>query len=160
VTGELSRGEGSAPTPPAAGAWGRAPIPAPRPEGGRRRHAPRGRGARLSSRSDQGVTAVEFAGWVPILLIVALAALQLGIVGYAALQAGSAARAAARTASQEEIADEAVADGKAAISLDATITIDPCGEEATATASVTILSVMPFIDNFGQATRSVTMPCD
>jgi Flp pilus assembly protein TadG len=159
VTEELSRGGGSAPGPPAAH------TPAPHPEGGRRRHAPQGkpgarRGTRLPSRGDQGVTAVEFAGWVPILLIVALAALQLGIVGYAALQAGSAARAAARTASQEEIADEAVADGKAAISLDATITIDPCGEEATATASVTILSVMPFIDNFGQATRSVTMPCD
>jgi Flp pilus assembly protein TadG len=132
-------------------------------DGARPRAAGAGRLPR--SRSDQGVTAVEFAGWVPLLLIVALAALQLGIVGYVALQAGSAARAAARTASQEEIADEAEADGRAAISdsLSVSFEIDGCGDEgdeATATARVTIPSVMPFIDDFGEATRTVTMPCD
>jgi Flp pilus assembly protein TadG len=114
---------------------------------------------------DRGVTAVEFAGWVPLLLIVALAALQLGIVGYVALQAGSAARAAARTASQEEIADEAEADGQAAVSgsLDVSFEIDGCGDEGgdvSATAHVTVPSVMPFIDDFGEASRTVTMPCD
>lgn len=120
-------------------------------------------GRRRTGGPDRGVTAVEFIGWVPLLLVVALAAIQLGIAGYAALQAGSAARAAARTAAQDEIADEYQQAGQAAVSdgLDAEISLDAaCGEEATVTASVTVPSVMPFIDDFGQASRSVTMPCD
>jgi TadE-like protein len=115
-----------------------------------------------SDRGDRGVTAVEFAGWLPILLIVAMAAVQLGVVGYAAQQAGSAARAAARTAAQDEIADEAEANGRAAISgwLDVSFEIDDCGDQATAIAHVGIPSVLPFVDTFGEASRSVTMPCD
>ncbi|WP_049578572.1 TadE/TadG family type IV pilus assembly protein [Streptomyces sp. SBT349] len=123
--------------------------------------APR-RGARAPAR-DAGVTAVEFVGWVPILLLVALAALQLGVVGYAAQQAGSAARAAARTAAQEEIEDEYQAAGRAAASdwLDVSIeAVALCGDEATVTARVSVPSVLPFMDDLGDATRTVTMPCD
>ncbi|NDZ98398.1 pilus assembly protein, partial [Streptomyces sp. SID10116] len=43
---------------------------------------------------------LEFAGFLPILLLIGLAAIQLGLIGYAANQAGSGARAAARAASQ------------------------------------------------------------
>ncbi|WP_326598764.1 TadE/TadG family type IV pilus assembly protein [Streptomyces sp. NBC_01803] len=113
--------------------------------------------------NDRGVTAVEFAGWLPLLVLVALTALQLGLVGYAAQQAGSAARAAARTAAQEEIEDEYAAAGQAAVSdwLTVAVTADQsCGDEATVTARVTVPSVLPFIDLFGEASRTVTMPCD
>ncbi|MGP4112549.1 TadE/TadG family type IV pilus assembly protein [Streptomyces sp. 4N509B] len=119
-------------------------------------------GVRAARGGDRGVAAVEFAGWIPLLLIVALAALQLGAVGYAALQAGSGARAAARTAAQEEIADQAEAHGRAAVSegLAVEFDIDGCGEEATATAHVSIPSVLPFLPELGDASRTVTMPCD
>ncbi|ONK11799.1 TadE/TadG family type IV pilus assembly protein [Streptomyces sp. MP131-18] len=112
---------------------------------------------------DAGVTAVEFAGWLPLLVLVALAGLQLGIAGYAAQQAGSAARAAARTAAQEEIEDQWRAAGEAAVSDWLTVTFDPvalCGEEASVTANVNVRSVLPFIDGFGEVSRTVTMPCD
>ncbi|UYM23853.1 pilus assembly protein [Streptomyces albus] len=51
---------------------------------------------------DRGAAILEFAGFLPVLLLIGLAAIQLGLVGYAASQAGSAARAAARVASQED----------------------------------------------------------
>ncbi|MCK1816817.1 pilus assembly protein [Streptomyces sp. XM4011] len=115
-------------------------------------------------RGDRGVTAVEFAGWLPLLLIVALAALQLGIAGYTALQAGSAARAAARTASQDEIADLYQTSGQAAMSGwlagNTRFDLSACGETATVTAHVTVPSVLPFLTNLGEASKTVTMPCD
>ncbi|WP_062207055.1 TadE/TadG family type IV pilus assembly protein [Streptomyces sp. NBRC 109706] len=122
------------------------------------------RRAGAADRRDRGVTAVEFAGWLPLLVVVALAALQLGLVGYAALQAGSAARAAARTAAQDEIADQYAASGRASLSswaaAGATFELDGCGEEATVTASVEIPTVLPFFNGLGRASRTVTMPCD
>ncbi|MFR9727253.1 TadE family protein [Streptomyces sp. MS19] len=113
---------------------------------------------------DRGVTAIEFAGWLPILLIVALAALQLGVAGYAALQAGSAARAAARLAAQEETEDAYVAGGLASLSDaladDASVErTAACGDEATVTVSVRVPTVLPFLPDL-TASRTVTMPCD
>ncbi|UCM90077.1 TadE family protein [Streptomyces marincola] len=118
---------------------------------------------RTRPRGDAGVTAVEFAGWLPLLILVALAGLQLGVAGYAAQQAGSAARAAARTAAQEEIADTYQAAGRAAVSDWLDVSFGPvslCGDEATVTANVGVPSVLPFLDGFGDASRTVTMPCD
>ncbi|MDB1086947.1 TadE/TadG family type IV pilus assembly protein [Streptomyces sp. ACA25] len=112
---------------------------------------------------DRGVTAVEFAGWLPLLVLVALAALQLGFVGHAAQQAGSAARAAARVAAQEDIADQYGTAGQSAMSswLDGSLSLDEsCGDVATVTASVEVPSVLPFVSGFGRASRTVTMPCD
>jgi Flp pilus assembly protein TadG len=112
---------------------------------------------------DAGITAVEFAGWLPLLVLVALAGLQLGIVGYAAQQAGTAARAAARTAAQEETEDDYQAAAEASVSDWLTVVARrdaACGEEATVTASVPVRSVLPFIGDFGEASRTVTMPCD
>ncbi|WP_103528723.1 TadE family protein [Streptomyces sp. SM12] len=114
----------------------------------------------------RGVSAVEFAGWLPILLLVALTGLQLGFVGYAAQQAGSAARAAARVAAQEEIADRYRTAGLGAMSdwSDGSVSLDTaCGRNggvATVTASVRVPSVLPFISGFGAITKTVTMPCD
>ncbi|MGW7052551.1 TadE/TadG family type IV pilus assembly protein [Streptomyces sp. NPDC054887] len=110
---------------------------------------------------DRGAAILEFAGFLPILLIVAMAGIQLGIVGYAASQAGTAARAAARTEAQEEYGGQGVVTGKAAMSdwlADATeITFSG---NVTAKATVQIPSVVPGIEDFGTVDRSVTMPAD
>ncbi|MER7186189.1 TadE/TadG family type IV pilus assembly protein, partial [Streptomyces hyaluromycini] len=45
---------------------------------------------------DRGQVAIEYLGFLPILLLVGLAGIQLGAVAYAAEQAGTAARAGAR----------------------------------------------------------------
>lgn len=56
---------------------------------------------RLKLRGDRGVSILEFTGFLPILLLVGMAAIQLGLIGYGINQAGSGARAAARAASQQ-----------------------------------------------------------
>ncbi|GFH35882.1 TadE family protein [Streptomyces pacificus] len=129
----------------------------------RRRGADRARcgGPGVPERRDRGQTAIEYLGWIPVLLLVALAAIQLGIAVYAVQQAGTAARAAARTYSMQN--GDAVGAGKAAISdwLAKGTEISPGGggfEEITMTARVSIPSVVPGIQDFGRATRSATMP--
>ncbi|MGW7690272.1 TadE/TadG family type IV pilus assembly protein [Streptomyces asiaticus] len=116
-------------------------------------------------RGDAGSASIEFLGFLPILILVALAAVQLGIAAYAAQQAGTAARAAARTASLDEPQTSPQAAGKAAMSGwladGASIGSGGCGGgEAQATATVEIPSVIPGFDNFGSAEKSATMPCD
>ncbi|WP_435838749.1 TadE/TadG family type IV pilus assembly protein [Streptomyces antimycoticus] len=113
---------------------------------------------------ERGSASIEFLGFLPILILVALAAVQLGIAAYAAQQAGTAARAAARTASLDEPRTSPQAAGEAAISgwlADGTgISGGGCGGgEAQATATVEIPSVIPGFD-FGSAEKSATMPCD
>ncbi|MFF4244239.1 TadE/TadG family type IV pilus assembly protein [Streptomyces sp. NPDC001822] len=49
---------------------------------------------------DRGSTAIEYLGFLPVLIIIGLAGIQLGLIAYTAQQAGTGARAAARTASQ------------------------------------------------------------
>ncbi|GAA1548334.1 TadE/TadG family type IV pilus assembly protein [Streptomyces albidochromogenes] len=119
--------------------------------------------ARTGRDRDRGAAILEFAGFLPILLIVAMAGIQLGIVGYAASQAGTAARAAARTEAQEELRGQGSATGMAAMSdwMAARTDIDVGGEAiVTATAVVSIPSVVPGMDDFGEVERSVTMPAD
>ncbi|MFC9227229.1 TadE/TadG family type IV pilus assembly protein, partial [Streptomyces hygroscopicus] len=112
---------------------------------------------------DRGSASIEFLGFLPVLILVALAAVQLGIAAYAAQQAGTAARAAARTASLDDPRMSPQAAGKAAMSGwladGASIGGGGCGGgEARATATVEIPSVIPGFD-FGSAERSATMPC-
>lgn len=114
---------------------------------------------------DRGQASIEFLGFLPLLILVALAAVQLGIAAYAVQQAGTAARAAARTGSQDEPGTTPAAAGQASISGwlagGTDISGGSCGGgEASATASVTIPSVFPGFDDFGSAERSATMPCD
>ncbi|AGP55332.1 hypothetical protein M271_18905 [Streptomyces rapamycinicus NRRL 5491] len=121
-------------------------------------------GAARRGRGDAGSASIEFLGFLPVLILVALAAVQLGIAAYAAQQAGTAARAAARTASLDEPRTSPQAAGKAAISGwladGASIGSGGCGGgEAQATATVEIPSVIPGFD-FGSAEKSATMPCD
>lgn len=51
---------------------------------------------------DRGTVSIEFLGFLPILLVVGLAVVQLGLAAFAIQQAGTGARAAARTASMDE----------------------------------------------------------
>lgn len=101
---------------------------------------------------------------LPLLLLTAMAAIQLGIAGYTVQQAGTAARAAARTAAQEEISDQYAGVGAASISDwlagGAGFSSSFTEEEATVTATVTIPSIVPGVGSFGSAERTVTMPRD
>ncbi|WP_051839728.1 TadE/TadG family type IV pilus assembly protein [Streptomyces sp. NRRL F-5126] len=114
------------------------------------------------SRRDGGQAALEYVGVVTLLLFVALAALQLGIVAYTVQQAGTAARAAARAATYRETrGDSYQAAGQAAMSgwLDGRFSETPTGTGIEVTARVHIPALIPLFD-FGDATRSVTMPLD
>ncbi|MCF3964650.1 TadE/TadG family type IV pilus assembly protein, partial [Streptomyces fuscigenes] len=114
---------------------------------------------------DRGQAALEYAGVVAVLLFVAVAALQLGIAGYAVQQAGTGARAAARTATYRETeGDDYQAAGHAAISgwLSGGTEFSESGATGTGltvTARVHIPAIVPLLD-LGYATRSVTMPRD
>jgi len=107
---------------------------------------------------DRGVSMLEFAGFLPILLVIGMAAIQLGLVGYGINQAGSGARAAARVASQ---GGDGAAAGQAAVSgwLDPAVSAPEGADVTTATVTVTVPSVIPL---FGDVTvvRHATMPTD
>ncbi|KQX13707.1 hypothetical protein ASC82_07130 [Streptomyces sp. Root431] len=110
---------------------------------------------------DRGQAAIEYLGFLPILLIVGLAGLQLGIAAYAAQQAGTAARAAARAATtDEENAPDCETAGHAAVSSWVDPAIGGCeggGEAAVITVRVEIPSVLPFWE-FDPIVKTATMP--
>ncbi|MCX5385315.1 septum site-determining protein [Streptomyces sp. NBC_00083] len=115
---------------------------------------------------DRGQVALEYIGFVAILLLVGLAAIQLGIAAYAANQAGTGARAAARAASLDRarpgepaaVTPEAAARAAVGGWLHPVPAGGSGGDEATYTVTVTIPSVIPGIGDFGTATRTSTMP--
>ncbi|WP_246530787.1 TadE family protein [Streptomyces bathyalis] len=113
---------------------------------------------------ERGASSLELAGMMPLLLLVAMAAIQLGVAGYTVQQAGTGARAAARIASQEDLAEDYEATGKAAMSdwtaSRANFDLGGGEDEVRVTITVTIPSVVPGVDDFGDATRSATMPRD
>ncbi|MEU5208166.1 TadE/TadG family type IV pilus assembly protein [Streptomyces sp. NPDC020742] len=107
---------------------------------------------------------MEFLGFLPLLLLVGLAVVQLGLAAYAVQQAGTGARAAARVASMDR-ADRTTdprSAGLAAMSgwvaERATISVGGAGDAVNATATVRIPSIIPGVDDFGPAERSATMP--
>ncbi|MER7725201.1 TadE/TadG family type IV pilus assembly protein [Streptomyces sp. NPDC096323] len=118
-------------------------------------------GNKRRSARDRGQVAIEYLGFIPLLLLVALCAIQLGIAAYAVNQAGTAARVAARTASHErppmdpELAGKQAMSGWLADEADVPTSIDT--ETVTATAYVVIPSIIPGI-SFHKATRTSTMP--
>ncbi|MGW9378002.1 TadE/TadG family type IV pilus assembly protein [Streptomyces albidoflavus] len=123
----------------------------------------RGRTRERSPRrpDDRGAAILEFAGFLPVLLLIGLAAIQLGLVGYAANQAGSAARAAARVASQEDTGAGAAA-GQAAVGAGMNVSFSWGGGDGTtkATAAVKVPTLLPFVGEGWTVTRSATMPND
>lgn len=120
-----------------------------------------GRGERRDGawkRGDRGQVAIEYLGFLPVLIIVAMAAVQLGLIAYTAQQAGTAARSGARSASLDEAAQPACA---VAVSdwLAVRCGTSGGGTEVTVTATIGIPSIVPGWD-FGQATKTATMPVD
>ncbi|MFK4144116.1 TadE/TadG family type IV pilus assembly protein [Streptomyces sp. NPDC004065] len=119
--------------------------------------------ARRDRDRDRGQVAVEYLGFVPILLLVAMAAIQIGLVAYTAQQAGTAARAGARAASLGLSAQQAC---RTAVSdwLAGGTTCSASGGGAGSvevTATVHIPSLIPAWDDaFGNATKTATMPLD
>ncbi|MGW0120130.1 TadE/TadG family type IV pilus assembly protein [Streptomyces sp. NPDC003327] len=112
----------------------------------------------LSRERDRGQAAVEYLGFLPILLLVGLAGLQLGVAAYAAQQAGTAARAAARAASSDaEDAPDATAAGHAAADWATAVDVSDTGDGVVATVTVRVPSVVPFW-NFDPVKRTATMP--
>ncbi|WP_406365738.1 TadE/TadG family type IV pilus assembly protein [Streptomyces sp. NBC_00645] len=112
-------------------------------------------------RGDRGVSILEFTGFLPILLLIGMAAIQLGLIGYGVSQAGSGARAAARAASQEGGPAAGIAAGQAAVSgwLDPDVTPDQGAETTTATVTVHVPGVIPLFGDY-DVTRHATMPTD
>ncbi|BBC33285.1 hypothetical protein SGFS_045790 [Streptomyces graminofaciens] len=128
-----------------------------RPRSVRGHPAPSAHGRRL--RADRGAAILEFAGFLPILMLVALGVIQLGLVGYGVNQAGTAARAAARAAS---LGEDGVAAGQASVSGWLNPEVDAPGgggETTTATVVVTVPSILPLLD-IPTIERSATMPND
>ncbi|WP_371588356.1 TadE/TadG family type IV pilus assembly protein [Streptomyces virginiae] len=110
-------------------------------------------------RSDQGQVAIEYIGFVPILLFVALCGIQLGWVAYAEEQAGTAARTAARVEARNGNGGEAA--GRAAISggLAGTAVFewDISSDAARVTVTLTANSIVPGIDAH-KASATAVMP--
>lgn len=131
-----------------------------RPGGtGLRGDAPRSRTPARSGPRDRGQVALEYLGFLPVLLLVGLAGLQLGLASYAAQQAGTAARAAARAGSDDDETTTAAAAAEAAVSgwIDPGVDGGPSGDEYTVTVTVDIPQVVPFW-SFGRVSRTATMP--
>ncbi|GAA4783399.1 TadE/TadG family type IV pilus assembly protein [Streptomyces ziwulingensis] len=114
--------------------------------------------AHSGSRRDRGQAALEYLGFVPILILVALAGVQIGLIAYTAQQAGTAARAGARAASLDDSAQEGCA---RAVSdwLSVSCSAAEGADEVTVTATVTIPSIVPGW-NFDPARKTATMPLD
>ncbi|MER6530985.1 TadE/TadG family type IV pilus assembly protein [Streptomyces sp. NPDC001508] len=103
--------------------------------------------------------AIEYLGFVPVLLLVALAGIQLGLVAYTAQQAGTAARAGARAASLRQDVGQACAGAVSDwLADDTQCAIAELDDSVEVTATVHIPSVVGW--NFGDASRSATMPLD
>ncbi|MFD8974282.1 TadE/TadG family type IV pilus assembly protein [Streptomyces sp. NPDC059593] len=116
---------------------------------------------RPARRRDRGQAAIEYLGFLPLLLIVGLAGLQLGMAAYAAQQAGTAARAAARADTVDVLDGEKGPDPKAAglaamsgwIASRSEIEV----KDGVATVRVEIPPVLPFWD-FDPVEKTATMP--
>ncbi|MFE5719200.1 TadE/TadG family type IV pilus assembly protein [Streptomyces erythrochromogenes] len=110
-------------------------------------------------RSDRGQVALEYIGFIPILLFVALCGIQLGWVAYVHEQADTAARTAARVEAQHRGRGEAA--GRAAIreGLRADVDVDPGSDAVTATVTIRINSIIPGLDP-DDAKATAVMPND
>ncbi|MGW0080643.1 TadE/TadG family type IV pilus assembly protein [Streptomyces sp. NPDC003393] len=117
--------------------------------------------ARGRTHRDGGQVAVEYLGFIPVLMLVAMAAIQIGLVAYTAMQAGTAARAGARAASLQQSAQQACARAVSGrLASGTTCVASSGGDTVTVTATVHIPSIIPFWDPIGDAHKTATMPLD
>ncbi|MFM9372098.1 TadE/TadG family type IV pilus assembly protein [Streptomyces sp. Da 82-17] len=108
---------------------------------------------------DRGSVLLEFTGFLPTLLLVGLAVVQLGLVGYSFQQAGSGARAAARAEALEPGAGQSAADAAMSAWYEPQVAVGGA-ELVRAEVTVDIPTLIPFVDLGWTATRTVTMPAD
>ena len=108
---------------------------------------------------DRGASILEFTGFLPILLVIGLACIQLGLIGYGINQAGTGARAAARATS---LGGDGETAGIASVSDWLNPQVDAplgAGDTTTAKVTVTVPAIIPIFDSW-PVTREVTMPND
>ncbi|MFJ7075055.1 TadE/TadG family type IV pilus assembly protein [Streptomyces sp. NPDC098781] len=110
---------------------------------------------------DRGQVAIEYLGFIPVLILVALAGVQIGLIAYTAQQAGTAARAGARAASLDPgTAQEGCRNAVSGWLADGTDCSEASGgDQVTVTATVQIPSIVPGWD-FDPAQKTATMPLD
>lgn len=127
---------------------------------GRREHGRREHGPHEHRRRDRGQVAVEYLGFIPVLMLVAMAVVQIGLIAYTAQQAGTAARAGARAASLGQSSEQACAGAVSGwLAGGTSCPASYGGKEVTVTAGVHIPSIVPGWD-FGRAHKTATMPLD
>jgi hypothetical protein len=119
-------------------------------------------GTGATPRRDRGQVAIEYLGFIPLLLLVGLLAIQAGLAAYAANQAGTGARAAARSGSMSMGGCDRQA-GKAAMSgwtaeRARIISGGSSTDSVTCTARVKVPDILPGVNLWGTAERSSTMP--
>ncbi|MFJ9622219.1 TadE/TadG family type IV pilus assembly protein [Streptomyces sp. NPDC101181] len=104
---------------------------------------------------------MEYLGFLPLLLLVALLAVQLGVATYTVNQAGTAARAGARTAASDDARGTGESAARGAVSDwvrgNGFAYREGGGSDVTATVSLVIPSIVPGLGDW-EATRSSTMP--
>ncbi|MFE5624672.1 TadE/TadG family type IV pilus assembly protein [Streptomyces virginiae] len=110
-------------------------------------------------RSDRGQVALEYIGFVPILLFVALCAIQLGWVAYVHEQADTAARTAARVEAQHRGRGEAAGVAAVREGLGARVVVSRTADAVTAVATIRVNSIIPGLDP-DDATATAVMPND
>ncbi|MEE1741796.1 TadE/TadG family type IV pilus assembly protein [Streptomyces sp. BE147] len=117
-----------------------------------------------SRRGDRGQVAIEYLGFLPLLILVALLAIQAGLAAYTAAQAGTAARAAARTATQDFPSGNprtAARDSMSKWIANDGFRYRQRGgtDDVTVTIEIKVPNVVPGMDGkWGKAKRSSTMP--
>ena len=110
-------------------------------------------------RSDRGQVALEYIGFIPILLFVALCGIQLGWVAYVHEQADTAARTAARVEARNGSGGEAagVAAVREGIGVDVKVTKN--ADAVTAVATIHINAIVPGL-KLDDAKATAIMPND
>ncbi|MFJ1545813.1 TadE/TadG family type IV pilus assembly protein [Streptomyces sp. NPDC088246] len=121
-----------------------------------------GRTAATTARRERGQVAIEYLGFIPLLLLVGLLAIQAGLAAYAANQAGTGARAGARMASMStgDCDGQAAKDAMSGWTADRAdiLPSSPSFDEVTCTVSVDVPDIIPGVHIWGPAERSATMP--
>ncbi|WP_079429520.1 TadE/TadG family type IV pilus assembly protein [Streptomyces katrae] len=110
-------------------------------------------------RDDRGQVALEYIGFIPILLFVALCGIQLGWIAYVHEQADTAARTAARVEARKGSGGEAA--GAAAVrgGLAPVVTVSKDADAVTATVTIKINSIVPGL-KIDEAKATAVMPND
>ncbi|MFH7593725.1 TadE/TadG family type IV pilus assembly protein [Streptomyces racemochromogenes] len=110
-------------------------------------------------RGDRGQVALEYIGFIPILLFVALCGIQLGWIAYVHEQADTAARTAARVEARKGSGGEAA--GVAAVrgGLAPDVKVRKDADAVTATVTIRINSIVPGL-GIDDAKATAVMPND